>query len=281
MRYLLCLLFTATLFAGSTLEFKNPFYACENRWVALSQCDDGGYYRLAFIYLDRDAGFTAHLDGEVKINKKGKLELKPKEIPASIKMRLQGYRSGVALISIDQVKTLGLPAFPEWLKIYRKGENQPAALVKRGYHYNHVGASNLAIKDLEKAYGINSKLKGVIFELSYAYNATNQFKKSLKLLKKELKKTPKDGMLLRELGFTYLRMGKFKEMERTYTLGIKYVASDFQKSEMAYNMAYHYYNQKNYKKFKHWGAMVKRYGPKGSRYPQIIEALNQKINRKK
>ena len=62
--------------------------------------------------------------------------------------------------------------------------------------------------------------------------------------------------------------------------GIKISDNDFEKSEMAVNMAQSYFELRNRKKFNEWANLTRKYGEKGSQYVQYIEHFEQKWDEK-
>ncbi len=75
-------------------------------------------------------------------------------------------------------------------------------------------------------------------------------------------------------------MNRIEKAEKTYRKGIKMSNNNFEKSEMAINMAQSYFELRNKEKFDEWAKLTKKYAKKGSRYAQFIDLFEQKWNEK-
>jgi tetratricopeptide (TPR) repeat protein len=111
--------------------------------------------------------------------------------------------------------------------------------------------------------------------LAYAYNHLKQYDKAITLLEKAISNNPKNYYFFRELGFAYVRQNKIPLAERTYLKGIKMSDNDFEKSEMALNMAQGYFKVKNRKKFDEWAKLTRQYAKPNSQYTQYIDLFEK------
>ncbi|WP_226294242.1 tetratricopeptide repeat protein [Aquimarina algicola] len=121
---------------------------------------------------------------------------------------------------------------------------------------------------------------GLEFELSFAYNHLGQYEKAILILKRAIENNPKYFYFYRELGFSYKNLNRIEKAEKTYRKGIKMSNNNFEKSEMAINMAQSYFELRNKEKFDEWAKLTKKYAKKGSRYAQFIDLFEQKWNEK-
>jgi len=280
MKFLLHLLFLipAIGFSQNTnLKFDKKYYECEDKWVAFPKSETDSTYSFGFIYLDEQAGFTLNLESQFTVEPSGKLKGFPKDTTSNIKLRLEPNLKLVAIIPDHQVAELNLPIEPDWLHFYKDTEDTIKSLVARGWHYNHVGAPNLGLKFLEQAHKINSKYDGLAFELAFAYNATSQYKKALPFIQQAIKNEPDNYLLYRELGFTQINMNDIKAAESTYEIGIKKSDDNYQKSEMAVNMAQAFYNLGDKKKFKKWEKITKQYAEKDSDFLEYLKLWGKEL----
>ncbi|MGH1338452.1 MAG: tetratricopeptide repeat protein [Aureispira sp.] len=283
MNYLVSLLLILPFFClaqeQEPLEFDTKYYACEDQWVVFPKEATDFTHLYGFIYLDEEAGFTFNLEGKLEVNDAGQLMAVPKEDEenASIKIRLQPTTSLVAVLSSKQLEELKLPKEPEWLHFYKKSDDEIASLLARGYHYNHVGASELALPYLKEAYEKKPILEGLAFELAYAYNATEQHKKATDILIKALNQDPKNYFFYRELGFAQVRLGQIKEAEKTYEKGIRLSNDAYQKSEMGINMTQAYFKLKDKKGFKKWAKITRKYAPTDTPFLRYISYWEKEL----
>lgn len=257
------------------LSFDVKYYDAVDKWVAFPKKESDTSYALGFIYIDKQAGFTFDYLTTFSITEDG-LKKGPNIPNASMKSRLSPNTREVAVLNEEQITELELPAVPDWLDIYKNGSNTTDYLKQMGYHYNHVGASHLALEPLLKAYEKEPHYEGLEFELSFAYNALGQFENAISVLEEAIKNNPNNYYFYRELGFSYVNQNKIDEAESTYKKGISISDNDFEKSEMAVNMAQAYFKLKNREKFDEWAQITRQYAEKGSRYTQFIDLFEQK-----
>ena len=105
--------------------------------------------------------------------------------------------------------------------------------------------------------------------------------KSIPILEKALKNDSKNYSFYRELGYAYSKLNKLDMAEKTYKKGISLSDSNFEKSEMAVNMAQGYFLIKNKAKFDEWAKITKTYAEKGSQYAQYIDFFEKEWNSKR
>lgn len=260
------------------LEFNKKYFECEDQWVAFPPSDDDPSYSLGFIYLDEQAGFTFQNEGEFNILSSGTFGKVRKVGDYNIKIRLSPDIRLVAIIPPGKLKELGLPVAPDWLSVYHESTDSIASLVKRGFHYNHAGASQIALTFLEKAYQYDKHKNGLEFELAYAYNATKQHNRAAEVLQSAIAHDPKNYLFYRELGYSLIRLNRIEEAEEAYTKGIELSDSKYQKSEMAINMAQAYSQAKNKEKFKKWAKLTKKYCDKDSPFLGYLKQFKKAMN---
>ncbi len=261
------------------LNFDTKYFDAVDKWVAFPKKDTDSTFAYGFIYLDNQAGFTLNYEAQFQID-----EQELKNIPSDstigfMKYRLEPNTSLVSVLNKEQITALNLPNIPEWLSTYKEGSNKVSYLKNEGYHFNHVGASHLALEPLLKAYEVEPHFEGLEFELSFAYNALGKFEKAIPILEKAIENNPKNFFFFRELGFSYKNLKMIDEAEKVYRKGIKISDDDFQKSEMAVNMAQSYFELRNKEKFDEWAKLTRKYAEKDSRYTKFIDHFEQNWNK--
>jgi tetratricopeptide (TPR) repeat protein len=262
------------------LKFDTKYYEAVDKWVAFPKNETDSIFNYGFIYIDEQAGFTYQFGSTFTIDSLN--NYLPEVIDSTInaKYRIDQNWKPVSIIPQEKLKELNLPTEPEWLKYYKENSNSVSYLKNIGYHYNHVGATNLALKPLLKAYEIEPHFDGLEFELSFAYNALGQYEKAIAISENAIENNPKNFYFYRELGFSYKNLSKIEEAEKAYRKGIKISENDFEKSEMAVNMAQSYFELRNKEKFDEWAKLTRKYAEKGSRYAQFIDLFEQNWNKK-
>jgi tetratricopeptide (TPR) repeat protein len=238
-------------------------------------------YIAGVIYIDPQAGFTADFGVSFAITNKG-LEKRDEYSDAMFKIRLYGKNiADVAILSDKEIKQLGLPKEPDWLKHYGKNAGTNLHSVKQGLFYNSVGESHKAIELLLKVYNKEPHFEGLEFELAYAYNATKDFDKAITILNKAIKNNPKNYKFYMELGFSFINQNKLADAEKTYLEAIELATKKAQESqaEMAYNMAYSYFQIRNKSKFEEWAKLTRKYAYKNSQLYNSINLIEKNWNK--
>jgi tetratricopeptide (TPR) repeat protein len=264
----------------TALKFDTKYFNAVDKWVAFPNKDTDSTYVYGFIYLDNLAGFTFNYETKFQIKGQTLINITRDSIVGFMKYRLEPNTSLVSILTENQISALNLPKEPEWLSIYKERSDQVDYLKQEGYHYNHVGACDLALKPLLKAYEIDPHFDGLEFELAFAYNHLGQFEKAITVLEKAIENNPKNYYFFRELGYPYLGLNKIDEAEKTYRKGIEISDNDFEKSEMSVNMAHAYYKLKNKEKFDEWANLTRKYATEDKRYLQYIDHFEQNWNKK-
>lgn len=253
-----------------TLSYDLHMSDCENRWVALYHDPGDSDYTYGFVYIDPQAGFTVHYGGVFTIDADGKYHLAPNPIPPdkmNLKIRLE--QNGIAaLLPPEALAQLRLPGKPDWLKFYEDAADPITHMVNWGFFYNSIGDSRRALDYLESAYKDRPDAPRVVFELTYAYNATGQPEDAVRVAKSEFTKNPKDELLCREIAFAYLRLKSYREAIGQYQACIALCADSesgmAEKSELGMNLSAAYGALSDTKNRDVWLEKAKSWAPKGS-----------------
>ncbi len=262
------------------LKFDTKYFNAVDKWVAFPKKDVDSTYAFGFIYLDNQAGFTFNYEAKFTIKEQKLIKIGTDSTVSFMKYRLEPNTSLVSVLTNHQISELNLPKQPKWISIYKKGSEQVDYLKNEGYHFNHVGASDLALQPLLKAYEIEPHFDGLEFELSFAYNHLGQYNKAIQILEKAIQNNPENFYFYRELGFSYVNLNQIDKAEKIYRKGIEISDNDFEKSEMAVNMAQAYFKLKNKEKFDEWARLTKKYATNDKRYLQYIEYFEQNWDKK-
>jgi len=267
---------------NNELKFETNFYDAVNKWVVLPKKSTDTTYTYGFIYMDISAGITFHLGGSFFLDKNNKYIGDAEPGHQMTKKRLDNPNIvKMAVLNNKKMAELNLTKEPDWLVHYKFSEDSVENLKQLGYHFNHVGACEKALLYLNKAYKKEPHYKGLEFEIAYAHNHLGQYDKSIPILEKALKNDSKNYSFYRELGYAYSKLNKLDMAEKTYKKGISLSDSNFEKSEMAVNMAQGYFLIKNKAKFDEWAKITKTYAEKGSQYAQYIDFFEKEWNSKR
>lgn len=260
------------------LVFDRNVFDCENNWVVFPKKTADSIYAYGFVYLDAEAGFTFHLENFFQIGNDGRFIVKPKNMTGSVKYRLDQNTNKVSSLTVQRQAELGLPAQPDWLKLYKhEAPATTAELTRRGRQFNHIGAFSKAFQDLNKAYALDPHYEGLEFELAYNYNATKAYQKAVDVLISAIKNNDKNFWFYRELGYSYMNLKKIDEAEQVYEKGIAMSTDKAQQAEMAYNMAYTFFQQKNKPKFEIWASKTRSFADSGSQFLKNLEVMQQQM----
>jgi tetratricopeptide (TPR) repeat protein len=252
------------------LSYDAHMSDCENQWVALYHKPEDTDYTYGFVYIDPQAGFTVHYFGRFTIDAGGNYHVAPNPIPpdkASLKIRLD--QNGVAArLPARALTQLQLPQAPDWLKYYEDKADPVTHKVSWGFFYNSIGDSQRALGFLEPAYKERPDAPRVIFELTYAYNATERPEDAIRVAKSDFAKNPKDELLCREIAFAYSHLKSYSEATRQYQACIALCGDSesqmAEKSELAMNLGSTYGALGDTANRDAWLEKAKSWAPKGS-----------------
>lgn len=256
----------AQLYNGATL----PFFECEDQWVYFKQSSDDSLYHYGFVFLDEQAGFTLNHEGEFKVLPSGRWEALPQDTSRNTKIRLSATHLRVALMSADKRLDLNLPPVPDWLELYKFDTGSVQSLIRRGYHYNHVGASHRALVELLTAYQVDPHAIGLAFELAYAHNHLENYAKAIEVIERSIRYNGNDAMLYRELAYALAGLGNMGQAEITSRAGIEVCNDNENRAEIAVHMATAWYNAGDTKKFKEWAQIVRQFAPADSPFLEHV-----------
>jgi len=275
------LLLTASLIPGissvaedppksSGLSYEVHMSDCENKWIALYHKPEDTDYTYGFVYIDPEAGFTVHYGGRFTVDPDGKYHLAPNPLPPdkmNLKIRLD--QNGIAaLLPPAALAQLGLPEKPDWLKFYVDKADPITHKVNWGFFYNSIGDSRRALGYLGSAYKDRPDAPRVVFELTYAYNATGRSDDALRVAKSEFTKYPKDELLCREIAFAYLQLKSYRDAAGQYQACIALCADSesgmAEKSELAMNLSAAYGALSDTANRDAWLEKAKGWAPEGS-----------------
>lgn len=242
---------------------------CENRWVALYHRPEDADYTYGFVYIDPQAGFTLHYFGRFTLDSGGNYHAAPNPLPpdkVSLKIRLQ---NGIAaLLSARALAQLQLPQRPDWMKYYEDHADPVTHKINWGFFYNDIGDSARALGFLESAYKEQPDAPRVVFELTYAYNASGRPQDAIRVAKSEFAKNPKDELLCREIAFAYLHLKSYKDATGQYQACIALCGDSesemAEKSELAMNLGAAYGALGDTSSRNTWLEKAKSWAPKGS-----------------
>jgi tetratricopeptide (TPR) repeat protein len=278
MKYILTLLLLWSIGskAQTELKFDRTLIDCEDKWVAFPMNKDSTY-NFGFIYLDNMAGLTLNIEGTFKIDAKGNYDAK-KITNSMIKHRIPPTRVLAALIPSTKFSELQIQETPDWLKGYKTNNTDVDRLFRLGFVYNQWNMAEKALVNLEKVKAINPKYNGLIFEFAFAYNVLKQYDKAAVVLKQAITENPKDCLLYKELVYAQLNV-KLTDAEETYKDADKNCSDNSFKSEMAHNIAYHYYLLKNKQKFNYWAAEVTKNSKPEDQFAQKLKLMQAEMDK--
>jgi tetratricopeptide (TPR) repeat protein len=239
------------------IAFDTNYLNAVDHWVVLPKKETDNSYLMGYIYLDEILGITFVFEHTLTLDLKEAAAAKTNLNSFSSKKKLDAATPFVYLLPLYKITQLHLPEKPEWIEIYDRFEKSTADLVLKGYQYNAIGKSNLALPFLEKAYEKEPLTKNLAFELSYAYNATEQYEKAVGVLNEAIKLDSKNFMLYRELGFSFLKTERIEAAENIYEKGVACCENATEKRAMAIDMAQLFFELKDQLKFEKWTAILK------------------------
>lgn len=279
MKYVLFLflLLSQTFWAQeqASIQFScdTPFYRGVDHWVIFPNSDQENSFFLGFIYIDRQAGFTFHHEGNVIYKNNALTHENPEKQQNKThisKIRLGANTIDICLLTNKELQQLGLPKTPDWLPIYKKHSDTDDYIIDMASFYNSVQACEIALDMLLPILKSKPNHEKLLFELSYSYNALGQHDQAINILEKALKSHPKKELFYKEMVFALANSERLQEAEKNYALYVTKAETTTYLAETAYNIAYNYYLVKNKPKFEEWAAIVVKQKEVN---PQILNSL--------
>lgn len=298
-------LLNAQAINSNPLKFDKNYWECENKWVVFTELNPNDTTFLGFIYLDEEAGYTNELSSYIKLTPSGDLVLIPFDtlsIKYTMKIRLSegdspfivlknaktgekiktvrmdGERNKFAILPTANIKQLGLPVEPGWLKYYKRDTTTANYLTKLGLHLNHVGRSDSALAYLDKSYKMDAKNESTCFELSYAYNALGQYENAINVINKAIINYPKNEYINKELGYAFLSLEKYPEAEKAYSNLILISENNSTKCEAILNLIKIFASQNRIVELNYWIPKGKEYAANIPEFLKIFDAIEAQLN---
>jgi tetratricopeptide (TPR) repeat protein len=238
--------------------------------------DKDSSYAFGFIYIDEEAGLTLHYEGKFNILSSG--IFLPKRLDSTnIIYRLVNNQVVVATIPEDHFDELKIKKYPEWLRFYETDTGSIKRLFRWGFLYNSWDMCPKALEYLEKAQKIDPKYKGLAFELAFAYNSLAKYDMAITVLNSAIQTSPKECYLYKELSYSEIKLGQLDNASKICKIGIPLCSENEIKCEIAYNLAYEYYKNKDELNFKYWAAETKKYSTPGDRFITNINLFENKL----
>ena len=276
MKYLLLLLAALNVSAQS-LTFDKRNVECEDRWIAFQMGKDSSYM-YGFIYIDFHAGLTFNYEGNFKIDDAGKFIPTKNDKNGMIKARLQPNHVAIALIPESKFAELEIASTPDWLALYKTDENSIEKLHRWGYFYNSFGESEKALSYLEQGQKIDPKYPGLAFELAFAYNALHRFKDALTIIEEALKHSPNECHLYKERAYSEIHLGKLDLAKKTYLKAVKLCTDKSILAEMSLNLAYQYFQKREYDTFDYWAKEIEKWVKENDMYSKNLQNMKKALN---
>lgn len=257
------------------MEFKTKYYDAIDNYVVLPKTKKDINYTYGFIYIDQLGGITLRCAGIFNI-KEGAIISGDNITDVTDIHKLTKETMKLHVLSDSEISTLKLSKIPEWLQTYESAINEAKYFTNRGRFLNAAGASHKALSPLLKAYKTQPQLKGLEYEIAYAYNATSKFDKAIKILNKAIKKNPYNNALFKELGYAYNSLKKADKAEEAYGKAIENSKNDVEKSTIAFNLAQTYFEERNVEKFNKWEKKLLEYSNNDIKYVRVLDDFKSK-----
>lgn len=245
------------------LKYDQNIANCENKWFG-AEAEDGSVF-LGYVYVDPSAGFTFEHYGTLD-GSKGELRAIKSDLYGKARViKRIGQNFPAACLTEAQVTALGLPSSPESMKYYR--DDRPLAEHHASWasHYNHIGASDIALDHVSKAIAAGGSSSDLSFEHAYALNALGRFDEVISLLAPEAPFTIKTSDLIAELAYAYFAKGEYQRSIALYTQAIDHDEPSERRWEFAGNIATAYGRLDDIKQQAHWKKLSDSYREDGGK----------------
>jgi tetratricopeptide (TPR) repeat protein len=226
--------------APAPLQFDQRIADCENKWFA-AEAADGGLV-LGYVYIDPSAGFTFEYYGNLD-NSGDTLRAVKSELHAEARLITRiGNNFPAACFTESQAEALGLPSSPPSMKFYQDDRSAGDHHASWASHYNHIGASEIALKHVSSALDAGHESPGLNFEHAFALNVLERFDETIALVGPLLGAGSTTDDLIAELAYAHLRRGEYQRAIDLYTQAVAHNPADpsTRRWEFARNIAVAY-----------------------------------------
>lgn len=189
------------------LTFAQRIAQCENAWFGART--EGGDVVLGYVYIDPDAGFTYEHYGTLQ-RSDGVLRAVPSELYGQSRVihRIDTNVPATCLTG-PQAAMLGLPSAPESMAFYKDERSPGEHHARWAFHYNHIGASDIALDHVMKALAAGVSSNSLTFEHAFALNVLGRYGETVVLLEPVVASSDKTADLIAELAFAKLRLREY------------------------------------------------------------------------
>jgi tetratricopeptide (TPR) repeat protein len=115
---------------------------------------------------------------------------------------------------------MGLPAEPASMKFYKDERSAGEHHASWASHYNHIGASDIALKHIAKAVAAGYSSPGLTFEHAFALNVLGRVDETVSLLAPTIGSAPQTADLVAELAYARIMRGEYLQAIELYKLAI-------------------------------------------------------------
>lgn len=280
MRYIFFFLLICSISVSAQikLDFDKRFIECEDKWIALPMSKDSTFM-YGFVYLDQTAGLTFHLEGTFKISNETFIVVNKQPIANRIIQRLSPNQVKVALIPPSKMNELQLNQEPDWLKIYKRDSNSITSLFRLGSTFNAWKENTKALTYLDQVKKIDPNYKGLVYEEAFAYNALGAYDKAVEVITAGLKLNENDCSLYAELAYAQMNLKQVEKSIETCKKALVNCSDTNLKSQMMYNIVYHFYNIKDKAQFNIWSEEAKKLFGTNANILQTLEKWKAELNK--
>lgn len=217
--------------------FDQRISDCEARWFAAQT--QGGKVNLGFLYIDPQAGFTIEHYGNLEREGTQLVAVKSELHGKARMIQRVGSNFAASCLGDETVASLGLPPEPESMQFYRDERPPGEHHASWAYHYNHIGASDVALTHVAKARAAGYSSPALTFEHAFALNATGQFDQVVVLLTPVAKARDALPDTVAELAYAHLMQGEYEQAIGHYKRALdgKGVKSTERRWQFAQNIA--------------------------------------------
>lgn len=238
---------------------------CEGKWILYGDGKPENSQTLGYVYVDRQAGVTIDLQGDVRFNADGEWVRAPVPLTGKARLILRVDRNiPVACLTDAQRERIGLPVSAEFSEYYK--DDRPAGVHHTDWasFFNQIGAYERGLEHVQLARDASYDSPKLELEHGFALNALEQFDAAAAVLAAALKKYPNDVEIIAELAYANLSQERYREAIDLYRRAL---AKDSKNAsnrrwQFAHNIANAYGKLGDEKNEAKWRAQAEKWGKK-------------------
>ncbi|SFH89432.1 tetratricopeptide repeat protein [Halpernia frigidisoli] len=267
---------------NKTLKFDHNYIDSENHWITVKNDKTPGQIFFAYLYFDESGGgYSLRSLGSFNYDNEKISDIKKSDNEKSANiMRVPNAKIAFGWLDNFQVKDLGLPEVPLYMKVYNSIDDKNEKIVERASSMNGLGDSKNAVAQLQKVYDNKFKSKKLYFEMAYALNALGNFEMAKKIAEEALTNNFKDEFIDKEYLYALIHSNNLEIADQFLKKNISEIKSPINREESIVNILNFASKNKQTVIFNYWLKFYYGEFSNNGKYKDAVKKFESDINQK-